>query len=140
MSRDEGGTFQAIGNSDDRMYGPRAIIASGFRAEERSMLAGAAQKAGMGDAILCMATASDTNGRLGDLARGSVSSVHDGPMLARAVILSGASEAELHRFMSAYRASGLARPLWATLTETSEQWTLGELLSALAAERKAIEG
>jgi hypothetical protein len=59
--------------------------------------------------------------------------------LSRAIVLSGITEDELHRILAAYRQSGLPRPLWATLTPTSETWPLSELLSELEAERQAME-
>jgi hypothetical protein len=59
--------------------------------------------------------------------------------LGRAVIMSGLTQAELHRFMSAYKSAGLPKPLWAALTPTSESWKLKDLLDELSAERQAMQ-
>ncbi len=59
--------------------------------------------------------------------------------LPRAVIMAGITENELHILMAAHREAGLARPLWAALTPTSESWTLKALLDELDQERRAME-
>ncbi len=135
------GTFDPIGTSDERMFGPRAIIASGFDASEQRELLEVLAHAGLADVPVCFANSAEASVPMGELAarrettgRGVVSG------LARAVVLSGVTEAELHGVMSGYRERRLPRPLWATLTEVSTGWTLGELLSELVAERAAIEG
>jgi hypothetical protein len=56
-----------------------------------------------------------------------------------AIIMAGITENELHLLMSSYRSAGLPNPLWATLTPTSEAWTLRQLLTELSAEREALE-
>jgi hypothetical protein len=54
--------------------------------------------------------------------------------LPRAVIMSGFTQNEVHRIMSAYRQAGLPAQLWATLTPVSENWLLGDLLEELLKE------
>ena len=131
--------FQPLGMSDDRMFGPRAFVVSGFDASEQDAFLRVLQDAGVRDVPVCFAGDAESQQRLDVLAAAS-QSVPGPSTLARAVVLSGATESELHRVMSAYRAHGLPRPLWATLTEVSADWTLAELLDELAAERVAIEG
>jgi hypothetical protein len=60
------------------------------------------------------------------------------PMPA-AIIMAGITESELHHLINAYRRAGLPNPMWATLTPTSENWTLRQLLKELSAERQALE-
>ncbi|WP_167320864.1 DUF3783 domain-containing protein [Desulfosudis oleivorans] len=97
----------------------------------------------MGLSPLPMIFTTETDGTvcLGDLVNRPDQSGRggDSPGLARAIVLSGITEAELHRILTAYRESGLPRPLWATLTPTSENWPLSELLAELDAERRAME-
>jgi hypothetical protein len=56
-----------------------------------------------------------------------------------AIIMSGITENELHQLISSYRKVGMPEPLWATLTPTSEGWTLRQLLTELSAEQQAMK-
>jgi hypothetical protein len=132
--------FQPVGTSDDRMFGPRAFVVSGFEPSEQESFLRVLRDACVDDVPVCFAGDREVHERLGSLAASVQPTRQSRSNLARAVVLSGATEAELHRVMSAYRSHGLPRPLWATLTETSAEWTLGDLLEELAAERAAIEG
>jgi hypothetical protein len=58
--------------------------------------------------------------------------------LPRAIIMAGITQNELHRLMSACRQSRMKPTLWATLTPTSETWTIQNLLIELAAEHRAM--
>jgi hypothetical protein len=49
--------------------------------------------------------------------------------LPRAVIVAGISEKELHLLMSGCRKAQMQQALWATLTPTSTDWALKDLLS-----------
>jgi len=41
--------------------------------------------------------------------------------------------------MAGCRKSGMQQPLWATLTPTSEDWSIRNLLNELAAEHRAMK-
>ena len=41
---------------------------------------------------------------------------------------------EVHTLMTAFKEAGLPRQLWATLTQASEGWQLGALLTELVKE------
>jgi hypothetical protein len=58
--------------------------------------------------------------------------------LRRAIIMSGFTEGELHRLLTAYREAGFPAQLWATVTPVSEAWSLEQLLNALAEEAEAF--
>jgi hypothetical protein len=60
--------------------------------------------------------------------------------LPRAVVMSGFTQNEVHRIMSAYRQAGLPAQLWATLTPVSENWLLADLLDELVKENEVIKG
>ena len=133
--------FEAIGTSEERMFGPRAFLACGFDPTEQKQLLLVLDDAGVGDVPVCFASDADVNQPLELLASRAVTSgLGQTCGLARAVVLSGATEAELHRVMGAYRHRGMPRPLWATMTETSAAWSLQDLVAELGAERRAIEG
>ncbi len=134
--------MQKIGNGARRLYGPRALLVCGFPPDEQDAMLGLAEglSEGEGEPLpVVFATAGDTAVLLGELvARPGGSGLGAEAGLRRAVIMSGIAEAELHLLMAVYRRLGLARPLWATLTPTSEGWTLARLLDELAAEDGAL--
>ena len=51
----------------------------------------------------------------------------------------GLTQNELHLLMSGSRQAGMKPPLWATLTPTSENWAMQDLLKELAAEHEAMQ-
>ncbi|MFZ5564011.1 MAG: DUF3783 domain-containing protein [Thermodesulfobacteriota bacterium] len=133
-------TFQKVGASARPMYGPRAMLICGFAPAEQDKITGLVKNMGIPQLPAIFAAPADGTIRLGDLlARPDQSGKGAASTLARAIILSGITESELHRILGAYRQSGLPRPLWATLTPTSENWPLSELLAELDAERRAME-
>lgn len=133
------GDFQAVGESDERMFGPRKIIVCGFSAEEQEIFGMMTGAVGMADIPLVFAGESEADAALReivDLPHGTGLGLAS--VLERAVILSGLTERELHAVMAWYRGMELPRPLWATLTESSVTWPLSALLKELAAEREAF--
>ena len=58
--------------------------------------------------------------------------------LPRAIIVGGISQKDLINFMTVSKKAGMMNAMWATLTPTSENWTVQQLLAELAAERKAM--
>jgi hypothetical protein len=71
------------------------------------------------------------------LGRGKVS--FSEPQMRRAIIMSGFTQKELHKFMGVYRLAELPSQLWATLTPISENWSITHVLDELAAESEAIK-
>ena len=122
------------------MYGPRAILVCGFQPEERNAFIMLRDSVHLGDVPVIFARTLDRGERLGDLLlRPDQAGRDDDSVPERAVIMSGITEDDLHRILGAYRKTGLARPLWATLTPTSESWTLSVLLEEFQQERRAME-
>lgn len=134
------GTFQKVGQTEQRMYGPRAMLVCGFAPAEQGAFMKLIGSLAFADLPVIFAAAADDGELLGDLLKRPDQSGRDaaaGP--ARAVIMSGITENELHQMLNAYRQTGLPRPLWATLTPVSETWTLSALLAELEQERRAME-
>lgn len=139
MDRMSDGDFQAVGESDDRMFGPRKIILCGFSVTEQEIFGMMTAAVGMADMPLVFAGEGEAGAALGeivDLPHGA--GLGRASTLERAVILSGLTERELHAVMAGYRGMELPSPLWATLTENSIAWPLSALLRELAAEREAF--
>jgi hypothetical protein len=134
------GTFTKVTRSDRPLYGPRAIMVSGYPAAEQQPFLDMLKSLGLADIAVQFISDDMAEERLGTIAarpaslgQGKASS------LSRAVIMSGITEKELHQIMTGYRALGLPGQLWATLTPTSETWPVSVLLQELAAEKAAFE-
>lgn len=129
------GTFQKVGRSKNRMFGPKAMVFCGFEPAEHEPLAAALMQIGFGDRPLIFATAADSGRTLEEvLSLPDRSGMGTSAAMARATIMSGFSQEEVHVLMSAFRQAGFPRQLWATLTPVSAKWTLAALLEELAAE------
>jgi len=130
--------FAPVGDSEDALYGPPGVLASGFAAGEQATLRGVVERARPGVPVLFAGVEHGAR-TLGELLAGpdGTGGGIDSP-LPRAVVLSGLTERQLRAVMAGYRAAGLPRPLWAALTPTSEHWSLAQLLEELAAEAAAF--
>jgi len=134
------GNFQAVGNSDKRMFGPRKIIICGFSATDQNDFKKMTAALGMNDiSVISVGTgqAAATLGEVVDMPDGTEHA--EASELDRTVILSGLTENELGDVMLGYRRLGQPRVLWAALTESSIEWTLSALIETLAAEREALQ-
>ena len=132
-------TFEPIQqDSEQRMFGPRAVLLCGFDAQEQERLAEIVSR--FPSLPLSVVRAEDEQKNVGALLeRPDRTGFGEKTTLPRLVLMSGLTQQELHRFMGAYRETGLTRPMWAALTPTSATWTLAALLEELDAERKAME-
>jgi hypothetical protein len=130
--------FAPVGDSEEALYGPPGVLASGFAAGEQSTLRTIVERARPDVPLVFVGGehGARTPAELLALADGTGGGA-DSP-LPRAVVLSGLTERQLQAVMAGYRAAGLPRPLWAALTPTSEQWSLARLLEELAAEAAAF--
>ncbi len=132
-------TFNRVERSAKRLYGPRALLVCGFTAEGQTALLDAVQATRIEALVVVFTATDDLETSLGVLfKRANLSGRSEPSRMPAAVIMAGISEAELHQLMEGYRSAGLPWPLWATLTPTSETWTLRALLKELAAERAAL--
>jgi hypothetical protein len=134
------GNFEKIQNSDERMYGPKGILVCGYAPTEQRFLGLFMDKAGFRDRPIIFPTTEDAGRTLKDLLGLTTGSGMGEPAdLPRAVIMSGFTQNEVHRIMSAYRQAGLPAQLWATLTPVSENWILGDLLKELVKEDEFLK-
>lgn len=134
------GTFQAVGNSDERMFGPRKIIVCGFSPADQNDFRKMTAELGMNDISVISAGAGQASATLGEVVDMPDGTGHgEASELDRTVILSGLTENELGDVMMGYRRLGQPRALWAALTESSIEWTLSALIKDLVAEREALQ-
>jgi hypothetical protein len=133
-------TFSKVSQTSQALYGPRKLLVCGFTAEGQAFLDNVITASTIKDLPLIYATNPDLEILLSDiLAQPGNSGRGEASRMPAAIIMAGITEGELHQLMSSYRSAGLPNPLWATLTPTSENWTLRQLLTELSAERKAFE-
>jgi hypothetical protein len=134
------GTFKEIGESAKPLYGPRALLVCGFTPFEQETVMNLLDSIELANVPVIIAVTDDAETRLGEmLTRPDQTGLAAESDMARAIVMSGITADELHRIMSAYRSSGLPRPLWATLTPVSENWALAALLEEFNKERLAME-
>ncbi len=134
------GAFEKVERSEKRLYGPQGVLICGYPPDEHAPFAEALETIGFGGWPFIFVTDGDSGKTVGEaLALGDRSGMGKGSQLARAVIMSGFTQGEVHVIMSAYRKAGLPEQLWATLTPVSETWTIEKLLGELAAEDKAFK-
>ncbi len=135
----EAGTFNKVEKSDQRIYGERKIIVCGYPATEHLLIQAVIARTGISDMPMVFADESCLEKTLKEIiALPDLFGLAANSRMRRAVILSGITHEELHHIMDSYRAIGLPGQLWATLTPTSEGWTLKALLDELSAEREAF--
>jgi hypothetical protein len=138
--------FARLEATDEVMFGPRALLCTGYTPEEQALLTALVTAAGLRELPCSFASAEHASLTVGELLRrGATGHPHlagneerTEPGEQRLVLFSGVRERELHAFIHAYRGSGLPRPLWATATEQSVTWSLSALLRELEQERASL--
>lgn len=134
------GGFQKVKRSDEVLYGPRKLLLCGFAADMQSKFSSLLDMIGLAEMPLVWVTADQTDLSVGELFKldnGTGTGLSS--QLPRAIIMSGIAQNELHLLMSGCRQAGMKPALWATLTPTSEAWSLKNLLNELAAEHRAMQ-
>ena len=132
-------TFKKVGKSKKQMYGPRKILICGYPPPEHSSIVSIINAHEFDNLPVIFITDDDLEVTLKDLltlqdrhGMGELSKME------RAIIMSGLTHKELQKLMTSYRNAGLPRQLWASLTPTSENWTIKGLLNELASEAEAF--
>ena len=134
------GGFEKVSASDERMYGPRKLLICGFSAEIQPHVVKLLEILKLSDIPRIWVIAEHAGSLISDVLNladdtgfGLTSE------LPRAIIMCGLTQNELHLLMSGSREAGMKPPLWATLTPTSETWTVHDLLKELVAEHQAMQ-
>jgi len=134
------GGFEKVTASDEPMYGPRKLLICGFAAEIQPHVVKLLELIKLSDIPRIWVTAEHADTPISDvLALEDNTGWGVSAELPRAIIMSGLTQNELHLLMSASREAGMKPPLWATLTPTSENWAIQDLLKELAAEHLAMQ-
>jgi hypothetical protein len=132
-------TFRPVGNSDERMHGATAVLVSGFEVEEQQAFRALMDANGLAEVPTIYIVEAFLEHSLFELVRMPTETrAGQTAKLPRAVIMSGLTEKDLHALMDAYRESGRAKPHWATVTPTTEQWPVKKVLIELLKESEAL--
>ena len=136
----EKSTFEKVTRSEKLLYGPRKLMLCGFPAVGQAKFDTVLGKVGIADVPKVWVTAEQAQQTLADiLALPDGSGAGVSSTLARAVIVSGLTEAQLISLMNICKKSGMQQALWACLTPVSETWPLQQLLTELTREREAMQ-
>ena len=122
------------------MYGTRGILVCGYSLTEQPLFMSFLEQTGFqGFTVIFVTTNQSTNTLKELLALPDRSGHGEESDMRRAIIMSGFTQKELHKLMTAYRQAELPSQLWATLTPISENWSITNLLDEMAAESEAIK-
>ncbi len=134
------GTMDRVTDSDKMMYGPRRLLAIGYAPEEQKALCGLLEREIQGGVPVVFCGRADLSVKNRELFACTERPAGEcDEKLPRAVVMGGVTERELRRVMAAWKGLNLGGQLWAVLTPTSENWTLGQLLAELAREHMEMQ-
>jgi hypothetical protein len=132
--------LKVVGESKKRMYGPRCMLVCGFSPDQRRAILDMIKNKKFKNMPVVFSSEETRHALVKDmLVKKDRTGLDDECRLERAIILSGNTEKELHKAMSAYKKIKLPKPLWATLTPTSEKWTVEALVDELTNEHLSFE-
>lgn len=132
--------FEKVSNTDRPLYGPRKLLLCGFSNSVQPNFAKLLDLIGLSEIPKIWVSENQADIRVDEL-----SELEDGAgwgvssELPRAIIMAGITQSEMHGLMSGCRKSKMKQTLWATLTPTSETWTIQSLLTELAAEHEMMQ-
>jgi len=132
-------TFEKVTTSDKPLYGTRRLLLCGFSSAAQLKFETVLDRVGLRETPKIWVSDDQADMALSallllpDNSGASVSS-----NLPRAIVVAGISQKELINLMTVCKKAGMMNALWATLTPTSENWAVRQLLAELAAERKAM--
>jgi len=132
--------FEKVSPSDKPMYGPRKLLICGFSSEIQPHVVRLLEIIKLSDIPRIWVTEEHAATLISEvMALADNTGWKASSVLPRAIIMCGLTQNELHLLMSGSRQAGMQPPLWATLTPTSENWTVQDLLNELAAEHRAMQ-
>ena len=132
--------FEKVSRTDQSLYGPRKLLLCGFSQSVQPNFNKLLELIGLSEIPKVWVTENQAGIQVGELLKLEDSSGWGvSSELPRAIIMAGITQNEMHGLMTGCRQSKMKQTLWATLTPTSETWTIQSLLNELAAEHKAMQ-
>jgi uncharacterized protein DUF3783 len=131
--------FEKVTTSDQLLYGPRKLLLCGFQAEAQPKFETVLAMVSLQEVPKAWVSEEQSDEVVSALlGLADNSGVGISSKLPRAIVVAGISQNELIKLMTVCKQAGMKHALWATLTPTSETWTIRHLLAELSAERKAM--
>lgn len=131
-------SLKVVGESKKVMYGPRCMLVCGFSLNEKKKLIKKLKK--VKKLPIVFTSQNDRQSLMKNMVlKTNHTGLDETCLLERSIILSGVTEKELHVAMSDYKKTKLPKPLWATLTPISENWTVEALVKELTNEHIHID-
>ena len=132
--------FEKVSPNDKPLYGPRKLLLCGFSQSVQPNFNELLELIGLSEIPKVWVTKDQGGTRVGELVElQNNTGFGVSSELPRAIIMAGITQSEMHGLMSACRKSKMKQTLWATLTPTSETWTIQNLLTELAAEHEMMK-
>ncbi len=133
-------TFEKVSRTDQPLYGPRKLLLCGFSQSVQPNFNKLLELIGLSEIPKVWVTENQADIQVGELLKLEDSSGWGvSSELPRAIIMAGITQNEMHGLMTGCRKSRMKQTLWATLTPTSEVWTIQSLLNELTAEHEAMQ-
>lgn len=119
--------------------GPKAVFLSGFDTTESTAVGDILARSGFPNHRIVLCTEAMLSMRLEDALRDSSSNTPvPGNALPRIIIVSGIHDGRIRHLLDAYRATGLASPIWATTTESNLQMSVRNVIRHLLDEYRRM--
>ena len=132
--------FEKISPTQKPLYGPPKLLLCGFSQNVQPNFIKLLELIGLSEIPKVWVTDKQADTQVGELITLSNNTGFGvSSELPRAIIMAGITQSEMHGLMSGCRKSKMKPTLWATLTPTSETWTIRSLLNELAAEHQAMQ-
>jgi hypothetical protein len=130
--------FVKMEKSDDLLMGNPQIIVCGFKLKEQIRFSKLLKKCFIVAPIVYptdshkATTIKEINSLEPNTGKGETS------LFSPAVIVAGISQKQFNKLLDRTKKSTIRRPLWATITKTSQDWELSKLLGELSQERASM--
>jgi len=132
--------FEKVSRNDKPLYGPRKLLLCGFSQSVQPNFNKLLKLIDLSEIPKVWVTENQASIQVGELIKiDDNTGFGISSELPRAIIMAGITQNEMHRLMTGCRQSKMKQTLWATLTPTSETWTIQSLLNELAAEQAAMQ-
>ena len=131
-------SFQKINKEDTQTQeGRECILIYGFGGKDYAKLKSYCAMMGLRDLVQVDKEMLDE--KVKNILDGQITKIEcQEPPADRAIVLNAFSGQRLHIFLGNFKKTGLTRPLMATVTPKSIEWTFLELITELQRERAAI--
>jgi hypothetical protein len=132
--------FEKVSRNDKPLYGPRKLLLCGFSQSVQPNFNKLLKLIDLSEIPKVWITENQANIQVGELIKiDDNTGFGISSELPRAIIMAGITQNEMHRLMIGCRQAKMKQTLWATLTPTSETWTIQSLLNELAAEHAVMQ-